>query len=220
MTNNNRRKLILLIMALFFVTLGALSFFDSSCIIKKEAQEEAQEEELPSPQHIFKQQMNNLNQNLYQLEKRIHELVNVERSKKGLNTLSWCEDLANIARYHSKDMATRNYFNHVSPEGEDFSARYQKFGYRCENRVGNMVYRGGENLFLNNLVKSYTYDKDTGEVIDYRFNSIEEIAQSSVAGWMNSPGHRENILMPYFKKEGIGISITEDGKIYITENFC
>jgi len=79
---------------------------------------------------------------------------------------------------------------------------------------------GGENLFLNNLVKSYTYDKDTGEVIDYQFNSIEEIAQSSVAGWMKSPGHRENILTPYFKREGIGIVVSSDGKIYITENFC
>ncbi len=27
------------------------------------------------------------------------------------------------------DMATRNYFDHVSPEGKDFSNRYCEYGY-------------------------------------------------------------------------------------------
>ena len=77
---------------------------------------------------------------------------------------------------------------------------------------------GGENLFLNNVVESYTYDDLTGEVFEYRFNSLEELAQSTVDGWMDSPGHRENILTP-FSREGIGIIVTDEGEVYITENF-
>lgn len=163
--------------------------------------------------------LNDLEQNRYYLEQLIHELVNQKRVENGLGTLQWEERLAEIARYHSQDMADRDYFDHLSPEGEDFSARYAMFGYDASNRVGDVVYKGGENLFLNNLYDSYTYDKDTGQIVKYDFNTLEQIASSTVEGWMNSEGHRENLLMPHFKKEGIGVVFTSDGKIYISENF-
>jgi uncharacterized protein YkwD len=164
-------------------------------------------------------QLDNLSQNRRYLEMRIHDLINVKRAQSGLRALDWEEKLSEVARYHSQDMADRNYFDHLSPEGEDFSARYAMFGYDPTNRVGNMVYLGAENLFLNNLYDSYSYNKDTGEVMEYSFSTLEDIANSTVDGWMNSEGHRENILMPHFKKEGIGIVFTPEGKIYITENF-
>jgi len=53
----------------------------------------------------------------------------------------------------------------------------------------------------------------------YHWNSPEAIAQTTVAGWMNSSGHRENILTLTFDREGIGIAIASE-KVYITENFC
>jgi len=37
---------------------------------------------------------------------------------------------------------------------------------------------------------------------------------------MKSPGHRKNILTPYWKKEGIGVHIGPDDKVYVTQNFC
>jgi uncharacterized protein YkwD len=37
---------------------------------------------------------------------------------------------------------------------------------------------------------------------------------------MKSPGHRKNILTPHWGKEGIGITISPDGKEYVTQNFC
>jgi uncharacterized protein YkwD len=164
-------------------------------------------------------QLDNLSQNRRYLEMRIHDLINLKRAQSGLRALDWEEKLSEVARYHSQDMADRDYFDHLSPEGEDFSARYAMFGYDPTNRVGNMVYLGAENLFLNNLYDSYSYNKDTGEVMEYSFSTLEDIANSTVDGWMNSEGHRENILMPHFKKEGIGIVFTPEGKIYITENF-
>jgi uncharacterized protein YkwD len=79
---------------------------------------------------------------------------------------------------------------------------------------------GGENLALNQLynsvmvIQKYKY---------YDWNSQEKIAVTTVQGWMKSPGHRENILPPYFKSEGIGIFINTadtDGRVYVTQNFC
>jgi len=37
---------------------------------------------------------------------------------------------------------------------------------------------------------------------------------------MNSPGHKKNILTPYWRSEGIGGFIAPDGKVLVTQNFC
>lgn len=148
----------------------------------------------------------------------IHGGINDKRRENGLPSLTWDPQLANIALSHSRDMAERGYFDHLSPEGEDFADRYDKYNYSKDTRIGNQVYIGGENLFLSNVVESYTYNENTGEVFEYKFYSLEELARSTVDGWMDSPGHRENILTP-FSREGIGIYVTDEGEVYITENF-
>ncbi len=148
----------------------------------------------------------------------IHERINQIRSRHGLPSLSWDRDLEAIALRHSQDMAERDYFDHVSPDGKDFSDRYQEYGYSRTTRVGDTVYTGGENLFLGNVVSSYTYDRDTGEILSYSYFTLESLADVAVNGWMESPGHRENILTP-FSREGIGVWVDDDGKVYITQNF-
>ncbi len=156
--------------------------------------------------------------NASQLASIIHRYINVERQRHGLRDLQWDSQLAQIAYSHSKDMSERDYFGHVSPEGKDFADRYRENGYSLQTRVGDQVYMGGENLFLSNVVASYTYDQHTGEVFSYDYHSLEELASSTVEGWMDSPGHRENILTP-FTREGIGIFVNGEGEVYITENF-
>ncbi len=151
-----------------------------------------------------------------ELEVRIHELINIERNKAGLRPLALDKKLCAIARDHSIDMALRNYFSHTSPEGEDFLDRYKKKGFICRVRIGQGVCAGAENIFCNNMYSSVIY---SGDRAHYEWNSLEEIAHSTVKGWMKSTGHRENILQPAFRSHGIGISV-KDGKVYITENFC
>ncbi|MDY6795509.1 MAG: CAP domain-containing protein [Actinomycetota bacterium] len=156
--------------------------------------------------------------NVTNLATMIHGLINDERVNRGLQVLQWDQDLAQIALFHSRDMAERGYFDHVSPAGKDFSDRYRDHGYNLETRVGDQVFMGGENLFQNNVIESYIFDQATQENLEYEFNDLEEIARSTVEGWMDSPGHRENILTP-FSREGIGIYVSDDGAVYITENF-
>jgi uncharacterized protein YkwD len=155
--------------------------------------------------------------NILELEKQIHVLINEERKKQGLPSLSYNDKLNIIARKHSQDMANRNYFSHKDPEHHDFSYRYRQEDFNCKICVGNYVYIGAENIFQNNLYDSITY---YGGIPSYNWNSQEEIAESTVKGWMNSPGHRQNILAPFWKSEGIGVAISDDDKVYITENFC
>lgn len=81
-------------------------------------------------------------------------------------------------------------------------ARMQQDGYNCAIAAGNMIYQGAENIF-----------KESG----YPLTSVPS---TTVEGWMNSQGHRENILLPYWRNEGIGIAKASDGTVYITQNFC
>jgi len=148
----------------------------------------------------------------------IHELINEERAASGLEPLQWDQALASIAYAHSRDMAERDYFDHFSPEGDDFADRYEEAGYDLVTQLGDRVYVGGENLLLTNVVRSYTYDQETGEVFEYVYSDLDDLASETVKGWMESPDHRENILTP-FTREGIGIYVTTDGEVYITENF-
>jgi len=152
-----------------------------------------------------------------QLEKEIHVLINKERKKHNLSALAWNDALSTIARKHSSDMAKRNYFSHFSPEGHDFSYRYKQAGYSCALRVDDRIYLGAENIFQNNLYDRIVYVND---VPNYEWNTMAHIAETTVQGWMNSPGHRKNILTPEWKSEGIGVAVSPDDKVYITQNFC
>ena len=151
------------------------------------------------------------------IEQAIHKLINRERAQQGLPELGFDARLSHIARTHSRDMAIRGYFAHKSPERADFSDRYREAGYGCSVLIGSKVFLGAENLALNSLYSAVT--RISGKVI-YDWNSVDVIAQTTVRGWMESAGHRENIPTPYFRQEGIGVHVGYDGRVLITQNFC
>jgi uncharacterized protein YkwD len=157
------------------------------------------------------------NLDIGRLEKKIHDLINAERKKKGLQGLSWNGDLNRIARKYSRDMAERRFFSHDDPEGRSFIDRYKQGGFECKLRDGNTICLGGENIAQDNLYTSIAY---LNGVPSYAWKSEDKIAASVVNLWMKSRGHRENILTPFFKRQGIGIAITDEGRVFVTENFC
>jgi uncharacterized protein YkwD len=152
------------------------------------------------------------------LEKQIHHLINQYRLQNGLDPLSLDDKLSNIARTHSQDMASRDYFEHETPEGKTPTSRATSEGYQCQKDIGNLIYSGiAENIYQNNLYNSVTI---IGIVPIYDWNSQDQLAHSTVDGWMNSYGHRQNILSDIYDVEGIGVAIASDSKVYITQDFC
>jgi uncharacterized protein YkwD len=149
--------------------------------------------------------------------RRIHAYVNEERARHGLAALAWDAKLARIAGQHSRDMAKRNYLSHDSPEGRGFDDRYRQAGYSCAVRVGRVVHAGAENIALGRLYNSM---RTRNGVVEYDWNSAQQIARKVVDGWMSSRGHRKNILTPHWRHEGIGVEIHPDNKAYVTQNFC
>ena len=153
------------------------------------------------------------------LERRIHELINKARVEHDLPALAYDEHLAKIARGHSRDMAVRNFFSHVNPDGRDPTARGKLAGFTCRKQVSRNSFREGlgENLYQDNL---YSRIRITGTERTYDWNTSREIAANSVRGWMNSAGHRHNILEAAYGQTGIGIVIGDDDKVFITQVFC
>jgi len=152
--------------------------------------------------------------------KEVHKKINKVRRKHGLSALKWNADLTSIAQAHSLDMANRNYFAHVTPDGVDLQNRYRRADFNCQVPAGPRRFlTGGENLHkgwrrTGRVTYSDGRQEETGLL------SIHDVAAIAVEGWMNSPGHRENILQPHWLTQGIGVWMAPDGAIYVTQNFC
>ena len=108
------------------------------------------------------------------------QLVNAERSKRGLPNLTTTKKLREAADLRAVEIVTL--FEHERPDGSSCFTVLDECGI------------------------SY---KAAGENIAYAYRSPEHV----VSGWMNSKGHRENILRKYFGKMGVGIYLDKDGYI-------
>jgi uncharacterized protein YkwD len=155
---------------------------------------------------------------LDQLEQRVHQLVNHERTKKGLAPLAWNPVLNKTARQHSQDMARRRYFAHNSPEGHDLAYRFSRQGFACQVKAGGAVYMGSENIYETSLYASVDYVNEIA--VTYQWKDLETIAHTIVKGWMRSPTHRAGILEPSWQTQGIGVAISTDYRVYVTQDFC
>lgn len=111
------------------------------------------------------------------------ELVNLERYVRNRSLLGWQENLARVARSHSRDMATNNFFSHDSPS--------------TGRPLDRMLAAGINPCGVSENIASGYID-----------------AHAVHHAWMNSAGHRRNILEPQVKFFGAGIYDR-----YFTQNF-
>lgn len=126
------------------------------------------------------------------IEEAVHVRINSARAEHGLAAVSFSTRLASIARAHSADMLTNDYFEHENLSGCSSSCRATNAGY---------TWRAiGENIYM---MSGYTQTAD-------------EAAKRIVDGWMASEGHRANILNATYVEEGIGVAV-EGKTIYATE---
>ena len=156
------------------------------------------------------------------LELKIHDLTNTERQKLNLSLLSYDAEIRNIARGHSEDMSVRNFFAHETPDGKSPTDRALSANFALDNRswfkkLNSSQWQFGENIYQTNLYDSVYLINNIPT--HYYWSDLEKIAKKSVNGWMNSKEHRENIVLPLWKKEGIGVYISDDDKVFITQNF-
>ncbi|MDV6299919.1 CAP domain-containing protein [Dietzia maris] len=99
--------------------------------------------------------------------------TNVQRSENGLPPLDASERLRDSACAKADDMIARGYWGHTAPDGSGGPSTFIR-------QAGVDYSRAAENLFYSS----------TG-------------GPDPVANWMQSPGHRENILDPDLTRVGV-----------------
>ncbi len=115
-------------------------------------------------------------------EKRTLDLHNQTRAANGLPGLCVHPALTNAARSHSQEMLDKGYFAHTSYNGETVKARLERFGYTFS---GYSFWKYGENIYWG--------------------SGTSASPDSAHKWWMNSAGHKANILNRDFREVGIGV---------------
>ncbi len=128
-------------------------------------------------------------QDLLSLERKLFELINEERQKRSLHLLSFSPALSQLARAHSKDMASRGRISHTSTDGRSYRDR-------IVNEEFYFIALGENVAFSNGFQPGLIHEK-----------------------LMQSPGHRENILDPSFDQVGIGAFFKKNKGYFITQDF-
>lgn len=134
--------------------------------------------------------------NGHNLEMEIFERVNERRKAHGREPFVHSERVRLISRIHSLDMAKRDFFNHTNPDGVSPPGRHKKYD-GCESPNENIV-----------------------EWESFTTNDTSKIAKEVVASWSNSPAHNSTQLSRYYHVSGVGVYVTENRGIYVTQNFC
>ena len=133
----------------------------------------------------------NRSRDIESLEQQCLDEVNRVRRRSRLAPLELDEGLLSVARNYSRRMAEEHFFSHTDPEG--FTVRERVDSADIKWRM-------------------------VGENLAYSSGYVNPVA-ASLHGWMESPGHRKNLLDPDFSLTAIGVWIGSDGTVYFTEIF-
>jgi uncharacterized protein YkwD len=109
---------------------------------------------------------------------QVLDLTNQERVANGLRPLLYDVEAERAAKAHCEDMDARGFFDHFTPEGWDQHDRLLMLG-----ADPNLLRASGENIAVG-----------------------QQTPADVVQAWMNSPGHRANILYPTFTHLGVGVA--------------
>jgi uncharacterized protein YkwD len=126
-----------------------------------------------------------------ELEGQCLDAVNRQRESRGLAHLKLNRALAPIAREYSRRMAEERFFDHIDPDGRTVRERVREAGVTWRVLGENLAFTRG---YVNPVA-------------------------ASLRGWMDSAGHRRNILEPGFDESAVGAWISSNGTVYFTEIF-
>lgn len=153
------------------------------------------------------------------VERHFIERYNDERSSRGLQTVTKSPVLSEMGKKHSEDMAKHDYIGHTDSAGRNIKDRYEGRGLLPECHLdikgSNRYYPGAENA-----AGAYVERRFTSTGGSYYVADEQELAEALFSIWMNSPPHRRAMLVHSADEAGLGVTITESGKVYAALELC
>lgn len=137
------------------------------------------------------------------LARQMLALVNADREANGLQPVAWDQTAAIAGQEHSEEMVQFGFMSHWNMDGYGPEYRYSR--------------AGGLDMSQENVYRLvHQWEDGRGAPID---NWAEVIANAQVA-WMNSPGHRANILAPEHTHLGFGMAYNPlTGNVAMAQEF-
>ena len=133
--------------------------------------------------------------------------TNAERARAGLAPLQHDPAISEIAHSHTRDMLQQQTFSHTL-RGEGPTERALKAGYDCRayHPDGSYSYGLSENIAKHPRIKLFQGPPGGQVPVTYALDS-EAMAMEIVTEWINSVGHRQNILDPDSRRFGVGVIV-------------
>jgi uncharacterized protein YkwD len=158
---------------------------------------------------VFNDTIDLNNPDTLRLNAIIYYLTNEIRKKHRLNLLVYEPLLEKSATIHSENMVKLQFFDHINPKSKKFRtpddrARYVGVNnpFLAENIIESFVlqYTAGKDVYPDD--KGVFRYKPGGKPITA--HTYLSLGQSILNDWMNSPGHRSNILSKKALQLGCG----------------
>ena len=145
----------------------------------------------------------------------VAQRINNERKQKGLKTLKYNATLAKAAQFHSEWMARNKNMEHLQEEAKSLED-HKTCAHHPINRAIKSGYIRWDDVFSleNRAEGQIVHAKEdandyVGEIIAAGWGAGHPATQTQtiVTGWMNSPGHRKEILTAHYQEMGIGTAM-------------
>lgn len=115
--------------------------------------------------------------------------INAQRATAGAGPLQLCASLVRAAADHTADQAAHDLMTHTGSDGSTMVIRVERAGYTGWSAAAENVAAG--------------------------YQTVADVMN----GWMNSTGHRTNLLNPAYTDVGVGQVPSAGGTVYWTQVF-
>ena len=183
----------------------------------------------PAPNPALARQIEPEGLDQWLFDEAVRDAVNAERCRRGLVPLAQDPALARAASIHSGDMVVHEFFDHNSPVdgrttlGDRYAQTGAQYSRAAENIATISLYDFDGRHFnrRNPAACDFTFTQGGPSIAGLSYSGA---ARSLVDGWMDSPGHRRNLLHPGMTRHGAGVAFRPDldicGKLVVVQDFA
>lgn len=162
------------------------------------------------------------------LSEAIFHETNLRRQNNGLQTLDHLAELSQAACVHAQDMVEDDFFAHENPTEpqkatplDRVESQGLEVGFVAENIAQTFLlqYESGASFYTRqeNGETVFSQEPNGDPLLAHTYHSF---AVDLLDQWMNSPGHRENILANEPRYLGAGCEYSEDDEVGMPTLTC
>lgn len=145
------------------------------------------------------------------VERELATAVNDRRADRGLRRLVVIDQISEMARFHSENMAAQGYLTHDAA-GYTTAERYEEYGLASRCKVADDTGTGiREDRELEVL-----------GVVDIGPDGTNEtqLAESAVETWFNESQPTTRLTYKNADQVGFGATVTDRGRVFLTVDLC